>query len=503
MLRNIGANWVLTLLSIVSAYVLMPYTINALGKDGYGVWILITAVTGYLGLLVLGTPMTSVRFLAKSIAANDGEKVNQYVAGFAGLYLGLGAVCILIGAVLYLVMPHLFDIPVEYQDEARVAFVLVVFNTAAGFLQQLPYGIFSAHNDFVKKNLMMGSLILFRLLLTLLLLIWWPAVTTIALIQTISIAAEMCAAFVLLRKTYPEIALRVGRFQVGTLREVLSFTGYVIVLQIGMMLSYQTDALVIGGLLSVEKITDYTVANSLTVYYMQFIVAIASVVMPMSTTLQGKEDWDGLRRLFLKWSKISLGLTLVGGLYLLVLGPRFLAWWLGAEFEHSAGGVLVVLMASFILFLPVRGVAQPMLMGLGIPQRATRAFLLAGILNLVISLILAKPLGIMGVALGTAVPTVIYAMYVAHLGCKAVGVPMTEYLRYVYLRGAIISIPVLALLRLLLWRYDPRSFVALFLCGVCSASVFAVLWTVFVIRNDEYISMDGLLERVRRRGKST
>ena len=53
MLRNVGSNWVLTLVTIGATYVLTPFVIHVLGPEGYGTWTLITSMTGYIGLLAL------------------------------------------------------------------------------------------------------------------------------------------------------------------------------------------------------------------------------------------------------------------------------------------------------------------------------------------------------------------------------------------------------------------------------------------------------------------
>jgi len=38
MLRNIGSNWALILMTIAATYVITPFTISALGQEGYGTW---------------------------------------------------------------------------------------------------------------------------------------------------------------------------------------------------------------------------------------------------------------------------------------------------------------------------------------------------------------------------------------------------------------------------------------------------------------------------------
>ncbi len=79
MFKSIGSNWVVTVASIVMVYFLTPFTIHRLGDDGYGTWNLINAITGYLGLLVLGVPMASVRYFSQHIAKGDDRKLNEAI----------------------------------------------------------------------------------------------------------------------------------------------------------------------------------------------------------------------------------------------------------------------------------------------------------------------------------------------------------------------------------------------------------------------------------------
>ena len=60
MLKNIGSNWIVTLVTVAVTYFLMPFVLHTLGQDGYGTWNLINSITGYLALLALGVPMASV-----------------------------------------------------------------------------------------------------------------------------------------------------------------------------------------------------------------------------------------------------------------------------------------------------------------------------------------------------------------------------------------------------------------------------------------------------------
>src|SRR5205823_641759 len=114
---------------------------------------------------------------------------------------------------------------------------------------------------------------------------------------------------------------------------------YVLLLAAGARLTFETDALVIGAVLGVAVIPFYTVANSLIVYLMDFLLAIAAVVSPMATKLNTAERDEELRHMFLKWSKVALSLTIMAALFLIILGPRFIGWWIGPDFERPSGTV--------------------------------------------------------------------------------------------------------------------------------------------------------------------
>jgi O-antigen/teichoic acid export membrane protein len=272
---------------------------------------------------------------------------------------------------------------------------------------------------------------------------------------------------------------------------------YVLLLNAGARLSFETDALVIGAFLGVGSIPFYAVANSLVVYLMDFVIAIAAVVSPMATKLNTERDVEQLRGMLLRWSKVALSLSIMAGLFLIVLGPRFIGWWIDPSYERPSGQVLQILMISSLVFLPVRGVALPILMGIGKPRTPTIAFLVAGVLNLGLSVLLIGPLGLAGVALGTAIPNVLFALVVLAVTCRELGVAPTSYVKYVVPRAALGGLPILALLLWCKLRLDVDSLTGLVAAGSAMVLLFAITWVFFVYRNDRYVDLSAHLPRRR------
>jgi O-antigen/teichoic acid export membrane protein len=495
--KNVGSNWLVTVVSVVAAYVLTPFTIHKLGDDAYGTWNLINAITGYLGLLVLGVPMASVRYFAQHVAKGDVRKLNEAIGSCTALYLLLGAIALVVGAGMYVFFVRAYDIPSMLHGDAHGAFGLMVLFVSLGFVALLPNGVLSAHDDFVPRNMVRLWGVLLRLGLTIGLLALRSSLTVLALVQLACMAFDFGLCWLLVRRRYPATRMRLADFDWGMTRAIFAFSLYVLVLNAGARLSFETDSIVIGAYMDVGSIPYFTVANSFIIYLMEFLLSIAAVVMPTATRLQTQGKSAELQEIFLKWSKIALSLTMGAGLFLIVLGPRFIAWWVDPAFEQPAGSVLQILMISYLFFLPVRGVALPILMGLGKAGLPTIGFLATGVLNLGLSILLVRPMGLAGVALGTAIPNVLFAGLVFIQACRELDVSIVGFVRYVVPRAVLGALPVLALLLWFKDSLDVRSIAGLVGAGVAMTLLFAVTWVFFVYRKDPYLDLRAFLPRLR------
>ena len=138
MLKNVGSNWIVTLVTIAVTYFLMPFVLHTLGQDGYGTWALINSITGYLALLALGVPMASVRYFAEHAADRDPQKLNRAIASCTALYLAIGVVALLVGLALFPFFSLTYDLPAAWRSDAHLAFFVVVISVALGFVAMLP-----------------------------------------------------------------------------------------------------------------------------------------------------------------------------------------------------------------------------------------------------------------------------------------------------------------------------------------------------------------------------
>jgi O-antigen/teichoic acid export membrane protein len=497
--KNVGSNWLVNLLQIAVVLVLAPFVLQRLGPNQNGVWVTIVSFTGILSLLILGVPMASVRFVAEHVARKDVPRMNAAIATCLSICTALGGVALVVGAILWIVLrahylegPQAAVLPPEVVRDASLAFAMVSLQVAFGFAMRLPYGVFEACHDFVTRNKIVAGELALRLATTIGFLTWRPALSSLAAVQIVSMVFEFTLALVVLKRRHPEVRIGYAGFDKSLVGSILGFSLFAMLLNVGTLLAFRMDAIVIGGFLPPLFTTQFDMGNKFFDPMTSILIGVGAVVMPMAARLQATGEEPLLRAVFLKWSKICLSIVLLIGIYLLVAGPDFLGRWVGREFTEPSGQVLRVLMLSFLVYLPVRGVAFPVLLGLGRPRAPAIGLLLMGIVNLAISLLLVRPLGILGVAIGTAVPNVLFALFVLHLACKDLSVPIAEYVKYVIARavvGALVPLGVLLAFRQTIGFAGWPQLVA---GGIACVAAFAVTWFFFVYRGDEHVVLPRL-----------
>ena len=78
--------------TIVIGIFLMPFTVRHLGKEDYGLWMLVASMTAYFQLLDLGYGNGLVRQVTQADARGDEEAMNDALSTFMIVYSGIGLV---------------------------------------------------------------------------------------------------------------------------------------------------------------------------------------------------------------------------------------------------------------------------------------------------------------------------------------------------------------------------------------------------------------------------
>jgi O-antigen/teichoic acid export membrane protein len=489
LLTKIASNWVKTAVAILVIYFVTPFSINVLGEEVYGTWLLIASLAGYMGLLAMGAPIASVRYIAKYAAEDNQDDLAKTVATFLSGYFIMAGSAMIIGIILVVLFPYIWEVPDNLRVPAQIAMALATLYWAITLLMHWPRGILSAFREFPQLNLAAVGGLLFRLVLTFGLLTIWPTIITIGLTMVFSTLGEMLILLFILKRRHPSIKFSVRKSDKGMVKEISSFSVYTFALSLGGQITHSTDAFVIGSILGVGVIPFFAVAKNLLTYVRQITWAIATVVQPTASLEFAQGGKPALRITCMKWTKVSYSIALLFAGPLLVIGPNFIGWWISPEYTVPAGNVLRIIMSSLLILLPFRSVGQPMLVGIGKPREATYLFLASAFINVIISILLAKPFGLVGVATGTAVQNLLVGTGLFFLISYELELSKREFLGYVFGKATLGGLAYYGVVRLAAEQWDTTNFMGMFAVGLCGLVVYGVIWLLFVYRNDKLMDL--------------
>jgi O-antigen/teichoic acid export membrane protein len=197
----------------------------------------------------------------------------------------------------------------------------------------------------------------------------------------------------------------------------------------GAILILQTDNIIIASMLGTAFIPQYEAVAKMAVALMTLSLLIVNSSTPFLSKAYAAGQHEQVIALLLRNVRISMFAMAILVPFIALFGEEIINIWLGTG---NFVGNYVLWTMLVMVFLEVHHVS----MATATMATGRIAFmwaaLLAGLLNILISLVLARYLGLWGVALGTMIAQILTNnWYAPYLTLKHFGVPLSMYLRKV------------------------------------------------------------------------
>ena len=98
--RNLAANWIGYGANLAVMFFMSPFVVHTLGDTRYGVWSLIMSLTGYLGLVELGTRGGLGRYINYYLGKEDVPRVNGTINTAMFMFAGAGVLLTVAAVIL-------------------------------------------------------------------------------------------------------------------------------------------------------------------------------------------------------------------------------------------------------------------------------------------------------------------------------------------------------------------------------------------------------------------
>lgn len=440
-LKNVLMNWAGYLASILIGFLVSPFVVHHLGNELYGVWSLIVSLTGYLGLLDLGVRGAVTRYVARFHTQGSDIDSSKLISSALAVFAGAGLLAIAISAGLaFLAMDRLL-IPRELLSAARIVVCLAGVTVASSLVGGVFGGVVAGLQRFELTNLAETGVSVGRAISIVLALHWGKGIVTLGILQLLfSVAAgsvNLCISF----KLYPKLHVGVSRLSSEHLRMIFSYGVYSFLLQAFVYLILYTDAVVIAAFLPITMVTFFAIAENLISYSKRLVGGMTTPMTPLASQLQARGGHEELRQVIIDWSRYATSLGLAIGITFLIRGSTFIGLWMGPAYTSLSGRVLQVLTIGLI---PAASFSVPwaVTFGIGRHRALVPVYFIVAVTNLGLSIALIKPLGIVGVAWGTAVPELLVSVFFWPWYLqKVLRVPAWQFITQVWGRALLAMFP--------------------------------------------------------------
>ncbi len=476
--KNVGSSWFALGVNVLVGIFLSPFILHKLGDTAFGLWVLIFSLTGYYGIFDFGIRSSIVRYVSKFVATKDREELNGLINTSMFTYTCLGIVCVLITCIGCLYIQPVFHIAPDFVRTARWLLFMVGASVALGFPLGVSGGMLEGLQKFYVLN---WTNIAFSSVLRVILIVFYlnrgHGLLTVAFITVaLPVVSAVIRGVIALRALPVKFSWKyVNR---SSLRSMANYSGVTFTIIVAQRLRFKTDAVVIGTLLSSVAITYFYAGSRLVDYAGEVVSSLAQIFVPMSSQSDALGNMDRLRKIFVVGNRACAFTIFPITAIFVVLGKSLIEVWVGKKYVAQGYPVLLTLILPYTLML-MQGASSRILMGMSKHGTFAVVSLIEGVANLVLSILLVRPFGILGDAYGTAIPlvgTFIFFMP-AHM-CSRLGVRISTFVRQAYLIPLTVCAPMVMVLFLMRsWRV-PHNYRQLAIQLLAAGSVYglALLW---------------------------
>lgn len=464
-------------------FLITPLIVRSLGDRMYGFWTLLGTFIGYYGLLDFGLSSAAARYISQSVGKGDMEEVETVANTTLFLFSLIGLAALLVAALSAMACPLFMRDPAETALFRRLILILGAA-TAIGFPFKVYGGIMTSYIRYdsiayisIARTIVSNAAIYYVLKRG-------GGIMAVALISAAASLLQNAATCALCKAQFPKIKIVWFRFDRAKIRAMFDYSWKSFVCQIGDVLRFQIDTLVIAGFLNVALVTPYIIGGRLVTGFGQLMGSSIGVMMPVFSLYEGRGDYDAIRSALLKVTTLSTLLCAFVGFSVIFYAKAFILRWMGPGFESSRGVAVILCAGSIMGLAELPGVH--LLYGLSKNNYLAVMNTCEAALNVALSLILLRYYGIYGVALGSTVETLLFALFIQPIYiCRAARLPVRSYLLDKIIVTLLKASVPLGVYFYLIRNLVLPNYARLCACGVLQTLLFIPAAYFFIISEDE------------------
>jgi len=257
----------------------------------------------------------------------------------------------------------------------------------------------------------------------------------------------------------------------GLFGKIFTYSWPLFIKETANRLQTRTDEITIGVFLPIQFIPPYNLARRLSETTYILTKQFMKVLLPLASELHAENDISRLRSVYITGTRLTFAISLAIGCTLIMLARPILTMWIGEEYASAAPIVAVLTCASFLATSQWPAIA--VLQGMARHRILAVTSLSSGVANLVLSVALIRPFGLIGVAFGTLLPNIIEFFILLPYAMRVIGVLPSVVFKEIFLPAVMPAILMIITLFGVQKLIQPSSLIPLILVSGIGLFVYA------------------------------
>jgi len=430
--RNVTTNYFAFGVSSLATLLLTPFLIQRLDPAQFGVWVLLKAILAYFQLLEFGIMPAVIRYVSLHNAKQERHEVESVLGAAMRLLLAVSVATVPLVALVAWLGPRVFNLPAGLEPVFGPAVWLVGAAAIVAYYRRLLIATFQAYQRYDVLNACSTSSIVLGALATVYFVARGHGILTLIVILLVRTAVEALVELILIRRIF---ALRPSPWRTSreALKKITGYSKFAFLIDVAVNISHRIDVLVIGIFLPAVSITYYEISTRITGALEKITGPLIGMFFPMASEFDSARRPEALRKLLLAGTRATVLMITPGVVILAGYGADVIGWWVGREYVRESLPVLHIFLAVVVLAV-FDSTAARILLGTGKVRFDAKVSLAVAALNLILSLVLVRKYGIVGVALGTLVPATLCNFFISvPYTCRLTGTRVVPFYVKVFL----------------------------------------------------------------------
>lgn len=426
-------------ITILIALVYTPIMIRLLGQSEYGLFALIGSVSAYFSILDMGLGNAIVRYTARNRAIGDKDAESKLNGMFIILYSFIGILTIIVGFVFYKTIDSIFgaSLTTVEIEKAKLMVIILIFNFAISFPLATFGSIIQAYERFIVTKLVgMFRTLLIPIITLPILFLGYGSVAMVLVTTLVNIACLFFNVYYCFKQL--KIKFFFGKIDYQLFKEIIRYSFFVFLGVIADQLYWNTDQFILGIVAGTLPVAVYAIAMQFKTLYMQFSTAISGLFLPRaSIMIANKVSNEELTGAMIKYGRVQyfiLSFILSG---FILFGQQFINLWAGTGYGNAYYIALIVMIPLTVPLIQNFGIS--ILYAKSLQGFRSIVLITIALLNVIITIPLAKIYGGIGAAFATAISLTLGNIILMNLYYYfKIGLNISLFWRNIFL----ISIPV-------------------------------------------------------------